>query len=69
MRTDHLVTEFVNDLMLFYCLVNGADMELHDICLFTGDFAELIYERKSEFVTESKVTNIFIGFLPLLRID
>ena len=55
--------------MLFYRLVNGADMELHDICLLTDDLVELIYERKSEFVTESKMTNIFIGFLPLLRLD
>ena len=44
-------------------------MELHDISPFTDDLVELIYERKSEFVTESKMTNIFIGFLPLLRLD
>ena len=34
-------------------------MELHDIWPFTDDLVEFIYERKNEFVTESKVTNIY----------
>ena len=61
MRTDRLVTEFVNDPMSFYRLVNGEDIELHDICLLTDDLVELVYKRHSDFITESKVTNIFIG--------
>ena len=61
MRTDRLVTEFVNNPTSFYRLVNGADIELHDICLLTDDLVELVYKRHNDFVTESKVTNIFIG--------
>ena len=61
MRTDCLITEFVNDTMSFYKLVNGADVELHDICLLTDDLVEIVYKCSNDFVTESKVTNIFIG--------
>ena len=61
MRTDHVITEFVNDPLSFYRLVNGADVELHDICLLTDDLVEVMYNRKHEFQVEHKATNIFIG--------
>ena len=61
MHTDHVITEFVNDPLSFYHLVNGADVELHNICLLTDDLVEVIYNCKHEFQVEHKATNIFIG--------
>ena len=51
-RADHLVTEFVNNPVHFYCLVNGSDVELQDLCILNNDF-----------VGKSKVSNTFIGIL------
>ena len=45
----------------FAMRTDRLETEFHDICLLTDDLVELVYKRHSDFVTESKVTNIFIG--------
>ena len=52
MRTNCLITEFVNDAMTFYLLVNRADVELHDIYLLNNKVCELVYKHKDEFTVE-----------------
>ena len=61
MRTDRVMTEFITDPLQFYKCINGADIDMHDLCLINDDLVELVYKRKHEYAVESKVTNLFIG--------
>ena len=47
--------------MLFYKRLNGADIDMHNLCILNDDLVEIVYKRKHEYETENKVTNIFIG--------
>ena len=60
MRSDRLMTEFITDALQFYKRINGADTELHDLCLL-DDLVEIVFKRKHEYAVENKVTNIFVG--------
>jgi hypothetical protein len=61
MRTDRVMTEFITDPLQFYKRINGADTEMHDLCLLNDDLVEVVFKRKLEYAEESKVTNLFIG--------
>ena len=61
MRTDRVMTEFITDPLQFYKRINGADIDMHDLCLINDDLVELVYKRKHEYAVASKVTNLFIG--------
>ena len=61
MRTDRVITEFITDPLQFYKRINGADIDMHDLCLINNELVELVYKRKHEYEVESKVTNLFIG--------
>ena len=61
MRTDRVMTEFITDPLQFYKRINGADIDMHDLCLINDELVELVYKRKHEYEVESKVTNLFIG--------
>ena len=61
MRTDRLMTEFITDPLQFYKRINGADTEMHDLCLLNDDLVEIVFKRKHEYAVENKVTNIFVG--------
>jgi hypothetical protein len=60
-KDDRLNTEFVSDPLHFYRRLNGADVEMHDLCILNDDLVELVYKRKHEYEKENKLTNIFIG--------
>ena len=60
MRTDRVMTEFITDPLQFYKRINGADIDMHDLCLINNELVELVYKRKHEYEVESKVTNLFI---------
>ena len=55
------MTEFITDPLQFYKRFNGADIDMHDLCLINDDLVELVYKCKHEYAVESKVTNLFIG--------
>ena len=55
------MTEFITDPLQFYKRINGADTEMHDLCLLSDNLVEVIFKRKQEYAEESKVTNLFIG--------
>ena len=61
MRVDRLMTEFISDPLLFYKRLNGADINMHDLCILNDDLVEVVFKRKHEYEKENKVTNIFIG--------
>ena len=61
MRTDRVMTEFITDPLQFYKRINGADTEMHDLCLLNDDLVEVVFKRKQEYAEESKATNLFIG--------
>ena len=61
MRTERLMTEFITDPLQFYKRINGADTEMHDLCLLNDDLVEIVFKRKHEYAVENKVTNIFVG--------
>ena len=61
MRTDRVITAFITDPLQFYKRINGADIDMHDLCLINNELVELVYKRKHEYEVESKVTNLFIG--------
>ena len=61
MRTDRVMTEFITDPLQFYKGINGADTEMHDLCLLNDDLVEVVFKRKQEYAEESKATNLFIG--------
>ena len=68
MKTDRLVTEFVNNPPSFYRLYrahifNGADIELHNLCILNNDLVELVYKRKNDLVTERKLTYLWAFLL------
>ena len=63
MRTDRVMTEFITDPLQFYKRINGADIDMHDICLINDDLVELVYKRKHECAVDSKVTNLFIRII------
>ena len=58
MCTNRVMTEFITDPLQFYKRINGADTEMHDLCLLNDDLA---FTRKQEYAEESKATNLFIG--------
>ena len=60
-KDDRLNTEFVNDPLHFYKRLNGADVEMHDLCILNDDLVELVFKKKHEYEVENKLTNIFIG--------
>lgn len=60
-KDDRLNTEFVSDPLQFYRRLNGADIELYDLCILNDDLVEMVYKRKHEYAKENKLTNIFIG--------
>ncbi len=60
-KDDRLNTEFVNDPLHFYWRLNGADVDMHDLCILNDDLVELVFKRKHEYAVENKLTNIFIG--------
>ena len=60
-KDDRLNTEFVNDPLHFYRRLNGADVDMHDLCILNDDLVELVFKRKHEYAVENKLTNIFIG--------
>ena len=60
-KDGRLNTEFVSDPLHFYKLLNGADVEMHDLCILNDELVELIYKRNHEYEVENKLTNIFIG--------
>ena len=43
MRTDRLMTEFISDPFLFYKRLNGADIEMHDLCILNDDLVQVIF--------------------------
>ena len=61
MRTDRVMTEFITDPLQFYKRINGADIDMHDLCIINDDLVEIVFKRKHEYEVESKVTNLFIG--------
>ena len=61
MHTDRIMTEFITDPPQFYKRVNGADTEIHDLCLLNHDLVEVVFKCKQEYADESKATNLFIG--------
>jgi hypothetical protein len=60
-KDDRLNTEFVNDPLHFYKRLNGADVEMHDLCILNDDLVELVFKRKHEYTVENKKTNLYIG--------
>ena len=38
MRTDRAMTEFITDPLQFYKRINGADIDMHDLCLINGSY-------------------------------
>ena len=46
MCTDRLMTEFITDPLQFYKRINGADTEMHDLCLLNDDLVEIVFKRK-----------------------
>jgi hypothetical protein len=60
-KDDRLNTELVNDPLHFYRRLNGADVEMHDLCILNDDIVELVFKRKHEYAVENKLTNIFNG--------
>ena len=61
MRTDRIMTEFITDPLQFYKRFNGADTEIHDLCLLNDDLVEVVFKCKQGYAEESKATNLFIG--------
>ena len=61
MRTDRVMTEFITDPLQFYKIINGADTEMHDLCLLNDELVEVVFKRKQEYAEESKATNLFVG--------
>ena len=61
MRTDRIMTEFATDPLQFYKCINGADTEMHDLCLLNDELVEVVFKRKQEYAEESKATNLFVG--------
>ena len=61
MRTDRVMTEFITDLLQFYKCINGADTEMHDLCLLNDELVEVVFKRKQEYAKEIKAINLFIG--------
>ena len=55
------MTEFITDPLQFYKHINGADTEMHDLCLLNDELVEVVFRRKQEYAEESKATNLFIG--------
>ncbi|XP_046854284.1 uncharacterized protein LOC124447417 [Xenia sp. Carnegie-2017] len=60
-KDNRLNTEFINDPPHFYRRLNGADIEMHDLCILNDDLVEIVFKRKHEYEVENKLTNIFIG--------
>ncbi|XP_046856165.1 uncharacterized protein LOC124449275 [Xenia sp. Carnegie-2017] len=60
-KDNRLNTEFINDPLYFYRRLNGADIEMHDLCILNDDLVEIVFKRKHEYEVENKLTNIFIG--------
>ena len=57
------MTEFITDHLQFYKRSNGADIDMHDLCLINDELVEIVYKLKLEYEDdiESKVTSLFIG--------
>ena len=68
MITDRL-TEFISDPLLFYKHLNGADIEMHDLCILNDNLVEVVFKCKHEYEEENKVTNIFIGIFTTTWLD
>lgn len=58
-RTNRLMTEFFSNSLLLYTQLNGADTNVHDLCILNEDLVELVYKHKCEYKTENKITNNF----------
>ena len=48
----------ITDPLQFYKRINGADTEMHDLCLLNDDLVEVVFKRKQEYAEESKSSNI-----------
>ena len=46
MRTDRVMTKFITDPLQFYKRINGADTEMHDLCLLNDNLVEVVFKRK-----------------------
>ena len=49
------MTEFITDPLQFYKRINGADIELHDLCLLNDDLIEIVFKRKHEYAVEKEL--------------
>ncbi len=61
MRTDRVMTKFITDPLQFYKRINGADTEMHDLCLLNDNLVEVVFKRKPpppKFITLRNIWKI-----------